>query len=95
MGNKELAEVQEVVQLGIKPISFRSYLHSMCRDDTKVSWDSVSTFDLHKISSDYLLSIDVLFLSITHNQGLLQNQNVLKRRLEPKCLSESFLNVTT
>ncbi len=57
---------------------FRSYLASMRRDDTKISWDSVSTFDLHKITSNYLLCIDTTFFSITHNQGLLQNQNVLE-----------------
>ncbi len=50
----------------------------MRRDDTKISWDSVSTFDLHKITSNYLLCIDTTFFSITHNQGLLQNQNVLE-----------------
>ncbi len=39
----------------------------MRRDDTEISWDSVSTFDLHKITSNYLHSVDDLFLSITHN----------------------------
>lgn len=54
---------------------YTSYLAPMCRDNTQVSWDSVSTFDLHQITSDYLLCIDALLFPITHNQGLLHYQN--------------------
>lgn len=44
----------------------------MGRDDSQICRDPVTTLHLHQISNHHVLSIDVLLLTVTDNQGLLR-----------------------
>lgn len=48
------------------------YLAALSGDDTNVSRDSVSSFDLNQIPHHELVSIDLVLLAITDHHGLLR-----------------------
>ena len=69
-----------------------SHLAAVGGDDSQISRDPVSTFNLHQITNHHLFGIDVLLLAITDDQGLLQDET-RKRQTEEKVRLVAFFSL--
>lgn len=66
------------------------YLAALTSDDTDVSRDSVSTFNLHQIPNNQLVGVDLVFLTITDHDSLLflRSGSKIRRRKRRKTRRE-------
>lgn len=52
-----------------------AHLAAVGGDDSQISGDPVTTLHLHQITDHHVLSVDVFFLTVTDDQGLLRRDN--------------------